>query len=113
MTNFTELKKADKFIAIANIVENPEIKEFLMKEAEATINRNANKTTSPSALKKKAENEEFKVKIMEVLLNSDKPLQCKDIGDILGVSASKVSAHIRKMPEVHRNEVKKVAFFSL
>lgn len=113
MTNFTELKKAEKFVAIANLIENAEMKEFLMKESESTLNRNANKTTSPSALKKKAEHEEFKSKIMEVLLGAGKPLQCKDIGDILGVSASKVSAHIRKMPEVHRSEVKKIAFFSL
>ena len=111
MTNFNELKVSAKFMAIADMVQDEEVKAFLKERAEMAEKRNAYKSSKPTA--KQLENEQIKTQIMEVLLNAEKPLQCKDIGAVLGFSPSKISALIRQMDGIHKDEVKRVSFFSL
>lgn len=73
MTNtktFTEMTIAEKFNAIAEVVENTEMTTFLQERAEQVLNKNAKKSSSRKPTKVQLENQVFVDKISEWLENN-------------------------------------------
>ena len=108
---FETMTLVEKFEAIANVVKDKEMKDFLMERAAQVTKRNSYKSSKPT--KTQVANEKVKDEIRAYLSTLEKPVQCKDIGSALGLSSNKVSAMIRQMDDVERSEIKKVAHFSL
>ena len=108
---FETMTLVEKFEAVANVVTNQEMKDFLMERAAQVAKRNSYKSSKPT--KTQVANETVKAEIRAYLSTVEEPVQCKPIGEKLGLSSNKVSAMIRQMDDVTRTEVKKVAHFSL
>ena len=108
---FLAMNMAEKFEAIANVVTNQEMKDFLMERATQVNKRYSYKSSKVTA--KDIANDKVKKEIRAYLSTVEKPVQCKDIGLALGLSTNKVSAMMRQMEDVERSEIKKVAHFSL
>ena len=108
---FLAMNIAEKFEAIANVVTNQEMKDFLKERATQVAKRNSYKSSKPT--KTQVANEKVKDEIRAYLSTVEKSVQCKDIGLALGLSSNKVSAMLRQMDDVERSEIKKVAHFSL
>ena len=108
---FEMMTLVEKFEAVANVVTNQEMKDFLKERAAQVAKRNSYKSSKPTMTQ--IANEAVKAEIRAYLSTVEKPVQCKDIGEKLGLSSNKVSAMIRQMDDVTRTEVKKVAHFSL
>ena len=108
---FETMTIAEKFEAIANVVTDQEMKNFLKERATQVAKRNSYKSSKPT--KTQVANEKVKDEIRTYLSTLEKPVQCKDIGSALGLSSNKVSAMLRQMDDVERSEIKKVAHFSL
>ena len=105
------MTKREMFVAIAEVVENAEYKEFLLGEAEKLANRSANR--KPTA--KQIENAELAEKIAEVLAEADAPMTIKEIIATLGgdYTSQKISAILRSMDGVTKTYEKKVAYFAI
>ena len=108
---FETMTLVEKFEAIANVVNDQEMKDFLMERAYQVAKRNSYKSSKVTA--KDIANDKVKKEIRAYLSTVEKPVQCKDIGLALGLSTNKVSAMMRQMEDVERSEIKKVAHFSL
>ena len=108
---FLAMNMAEKFEAIANVVTNQEMKDFLMERATQVNKRYSYQSSKVTA--KDIANDKVKKEIRAYLSTVEKPVQCKDIGLALGLSTNKVSAMMRQMEDVERSEIKKVAHFSL
>ena len=108
---FEMMTLVEKFEAVANVVTNQEMKDFLKERAIQVAKRNSYKSSKPNKIQKA--NVKVKDEIRAYLSTVEKPVQCKDIGSALGLSSNKVSAMIRQMDDVERSEVKKIAHFSL
>ena len=108
---FLAMNMAEKFEAIANVVTNQEMKDFLMERATQVNKRYSHQSSKVTA--KDIANDKVKNEIRAYLSTVEKPVQCKDIGSALGLSSNKVSAMIRQMEDVERSEIKKIAHFSL
>lgn len=106
------MTKREMFVAIAEVVDNTEYKDFLLKEAEKLANRSANR--KPSA--KQIENVGLANQIREVLAEAEAPMTIKEIIAALGgeYTSQKISALLRNLgDEVVKTYEKKVAYFAL
>ena len=108
---FLAMTVAEKFEAIANIITDQDMKDFLKERAYMHAKRNAYQSSKVTA--KDIANDKVKNEIRTYLSTVEKPVQCKDIGSALGLSTNKVSAMMRQMEDVERSEIKKAAHFSL
>lgn len=106
------MTKREMFVAIANVVENEEYKDFLLKEAERLANRSANR--KPTA--KQIANVGLVDEIRQVLSEAEAPMTIKEIiASLEGeYTSQKISALLRNMgDEVEKTYEKKVAYFKL
>jgi hypothetical protein len=106
------MTKREMFVAIANVVENEEYKDFLLKEAERLANRSANR--KPTA--KQIANVGLVDEIRQVLGEAEAPMTIKEIiASLEGeYTSQKISALLRNMgDEVEKTYEKKVAYFKL
>ena len=108
---FETMTLVEKFEAVAKVVTNQEMKDFLMERATQVNKRYSHQSSKVTA--KDIANDKVKNEIRAYLSTVEKPVQCKDIGSALGLSSNKVSAMIRQMEDVERSEIKKTAHFSL
>lgn len=119
---FEKMVKAEKFQFIATLVEDTEVAEFLQKEAEMVLKKNAKKAQSRSLSKTQKENLELVAEIAEFLLGKDELFTAQDIMqgiDKEEFSAQKATALMKKAIEsnvakksIHKKD-KKVAYIAM
>ena len=110
-TKKTIATKFDEVIAILESLGHKEQAEFIAERKELHEKKNANRKPS----KAQTENEEIKVKILEVM-EDGKSYTVTDIQKAVGLESNqKASALVRQLKEadlVIRNEVKGKAYFT-
>lgn len=125
MTNtitFEKMVKAEKFQFIATLVQDVEVIEFLNKEAEMVIKKNAKKSENRSLSKTQKENLELVAEIADFLLGKDELFTAQEVMEGIGkeeFSAQKATALMKKAVESNvakksdKKKDKKVAYTAI
>lgn len=114
-TQFEKMVKAEKFQFIATLVgaENAEVAEFLNKEAEMVIKKNAKKAENRSLSKTQKENLELVAEIAEFFKGKEEIFTAQEVMEGIGkseFSAQKATALMKKAVEsgvAEKSEAKK------
>ena len=99
------MTKREFFEQVQNGVITEEMQAFAAKEITAMDERNAKRSTKPSA--KQIENEAIKEKIIEAFAGKTKTL-ASAIGEAMGISTNKASALCRQLVAENRMTVEEV-----
>lgn len=106
--------KREMFALIASaLADNAEVVEFCNHEVEL-LDRKRGQATKPS--KRQLENAEVKGRILEVLGESDAPMTCGALAEVLGITGQRCSAlltQLVKAEAVCKTYEKKVAYFGV